>query len=38
MATKIDEILGKLKSLGRMADLNPTDFAEEGGYVDTMAQ
>jgi CRISPR-associated protein Csm2 len=38
MATKIDEILGKLKSLGRMADLNPTDFAEEGGYADTLAQ
>jgi CRISPR-associated protein Csm2 len=38
MATKIDEILWKLKSLSRMADLNPTDFAEEGGYADTLAR
>lgn len=38
MVTKIDEILGKLKGLSRMADLNPTDFAEEGGYADTLAR
>ncbi len=38
MATKIDEILGKLKGLKRMTNLEPAEFAEEGGYADTLAR
>jgi CRISPR-associated protein Csm2 len=38
MATKIEEILGKFKSLRRMADLDPAEFAEEGGYADVLAR
>ncbi len=38
MATTVDEVLGKIRSLPRMADLNPADFAEERGYADTLAR